>query len=64
MNSNPTPIRNRGPCSKAFFADGISGWIEEWIERGMPETPGELNESLRRYVDDVLSNLNQLFVRP
>lgn len=30
----------------------------------MPETPGELNESLRRYVDDVLSNLNQLFVRP
>lgn len=57
-------LANEESYRKAFFADGISGWIEEWIERGMPETPGELNESLRRYVDDVLSNLNQLFVRP
>ena len=57
-------LANEEAYRKAFFADGISGWIEEWIERGMPETPGELNESLRRYVDDVLSNLNQLFVRP
>lgn len=57
-------LANEEAYRKAFFADGISGWIEEWIERGMPETPGELNESLRRYVDDVLSSLNQLFVRP
>ena len=57
-------LANEEAYRKAFFADGISGWIEEWIKRGMPETPGELNESLRRYVDDVLSNLNQLFVRP
>jgi hypothetical protein len=57
-------LANEEAHRKAFFADGISGWIEERIKRGMPETPGELNESLRRYVDDVLSNLNQLFVRP
>ncbi|MFR0555698.1 TetR/AcrR family transcriptional regulator [Pseudoscardovia radai] len=57
-------LSNEEAYRKAFFADGVSGWIEEWIERGMHETPEELNESLRRYFDDTLSRLNLLFARP
>ena len=29
---------------KAFFSYGLYGWICEWIERGMQETPDEINE--------------------
>ena len=31
-------LANEEAYRKTFFADGISGWIEEWIERGMPDT--------------------------
>ena len=33
-------LSNSDAYQKVFFADGVSGWIEEWIERGMQETPG------------------------
>ena len=46
---------------KVFFADGISGWIEEWIERGMQETPVELSTALYHYFNEVLSNLGKIF---
>lgn len=28
---------------KAFFAYGLYGWISEWIQRGMKESPDEIN---------------------
>ncbi len=28
---------------KAFFAYGLFGWISEWIQRGMKESPDEIN---------------------
>lgn len=33
---------------KAFFAYGLYGWICEWIDRGMQETPDEINELFKQ----------------
>lgn len=54
-------LSNLDAYQKVFFADGVSGWIEEWIERGMQETPEELNELLCQYFNDVLSSLGRIF---
>lgn len=54
-------LANEDAYRKAFFADGISGWVAEWIERGMQESPTELNDLLNRYFTEVLANLDQLF---
>ena len=54
-------LSNEEAYDKVFFADGISGWIEEWIERGMQETPVELNSALYHYFNEVLSNLGKIF---
>ena len=55
-------LPNEDAYQKVFFADGISGWIEEWIERGMQETPDELNELLCHYFNEVLSHLGKVFI--
>ncbi|MGM9619338.1 MAG: TetR/AcrR family transcriptional regulator C-terminal domain-containing protein [Oscillospiraceae bacterium] len=34
---------------KAWFAGALFGWIEEWIRRGMRETPEQMQELLRQY---------------
>ena len=45
------PLSNIGPkpeysnhiaYAAAFLANGIYGWIEEWIARGMQESPEEM----------------------
>ena len=54
-------VTNEDAYQKVFFADGISGWVEEWIERGMQETPDALNKSLCCYFNEVLSNLGNIF---
>lgn len=54
-------LSNLDAYQKVFFADGVSGWIEEWIERGMQETPEELNELLCQYFNNVLSSLGRIF---
>ena len=55
-------VTNEDAYQKVFFADGISGWVEEWIERGMQETPDALNKSLCCYFNEVLSNLGKIFI--
>ena len=32
----------------AFIAYGLYGWIEQWFERGMKESPEEMSELLKR----------------
>ena len=54
-------LSNSDAYQKVFFADGVSGWIEEWIERGMQETPAELNELFVSYFNTVLANLAGIF---
>ena len=54
-------LSNKDAYQKVFFADGISGWIEEWIDRGMPETPEELNVQLSQYFTQVLPTLSKLY---
>ncbi len=54
-------LPNEDAYQKVFFADGVSGWIEEWIERGMQETPDELTALLYHYFNAVLSNLSKIF---
>lgn len=54
-------LANEDAYQKAFFSDGISGWIEEWIDRGMQETPDELNRQLGRYFTQVLPVLGKLY---
>ena len=54
-------LPNEDAYQKVFFADGVSGWIEEWIERGMQETPDELTALLYHYFNAVLSNLGKIF---
>lgn len=54
-------LSNSDAYQKVFFADGVSGWIEEWIERGMQETPAELNELFASYFNTVLANLAGIF---
>ena len=54
-------LSNADAYQKVFFADGVSGWIEEWIERGMQETPAELNELFVSYFNTVLANLAGIF---
>ncbi|MBR2810366.1 MAG: TetR family transcriptional regulator C-terminal domain-containing protein [Solobacterium sp.] len=36
-------LSNREAYAKAFFAYGLYGWVCEWIERGMQESPEEIN---------------------
>ena len=54
-------LSNEDAYQKVFFADGISGWIEEWINRGMPETPVQLNQQLGQYFTQVLPTLSKLY---
>ena len=39
-------LPNKEAYEKAFFAYGLFGWICEWIERGMEESPEEINAML------------------
>lgn len=39
----------------------MTGWIEEWIERGMQESPDELNTLLGDYFINILSNLKAFY---
>ena len=41
-------ISNKEAYEKAFFAYGLYGWICEWIQRGMQESPEEINNMLNR----------------
>lgn len=54
-------LSNEDAYQKIFFADGISGWVEEWIDRGMPETPEKLNQQLGQYFTQVLPTLSKLY---
>ena len=54
-------LSNEYAYQKVFFADGISGWIEEWINRGMPETPVQLNQQLGQYFTQVLPTPSKLY---
>lgn len=54
-------LSNEDAYQKVFFADGISGWVEEWIDRGMPETPESLNQQLGQYFTQVLPTLSKLY---
>ncbi|PPQ49283.1 TetR/AcrR family transcriptional regulator [Paenibacillus peoriae] len=45
--SGPKPdMSNKEAYEKAFFAYGLYGWIDEWIARGMQESPEEINQLL------------------
>lgn len=39
-------LSNKEAYEKAFFAYGLYGWICEWIQRGMQESPEEINQML------------------
>lgn len=54
-------LSNEDAYKKVFFADGISGWVEEWIDRGMPESPKKLNQQLGQYFTQVLPILSKLY---
>lgn len=54
-------LSNEDAYQKIFFADGISGWVEEWIDRGLPETPEKLNQQLGQYFTKVLPTLSKLY---
>ncbi len=54
-------LSNLDAYQKVFFADGMTGWIEEWIERGMQESPDELNTMLGDYFINILSNLKAFY---
>lgn len=54
-------LSNEDVYQKVFFADGISGWVEEWIDRGMPETPEKINQQLGQYFTQVLPTLSKLY---
>lgn len=41
-------LSNREAYEKAFFAYGLYGWICEWIQRGMQESPEEINDMLNQ----------------
>ena len=58
-----TELTNEEAYQKVFFADGICGWIEEWIERDMKESPTELNQLLQHYFTDILSHLGELYIK-
>lgn len=54
-------LSNEDAYKKVFFADGISGWVEEWTDRGMPESPKKLNQQLGQYFTQVLPILSKLY---
>lgn len=54
-------LPNEAAYQKAFIADGISGWVEEWIARGMQESPDELNRQLGYYFTQVMPTLSKLY---
>lgn len=56
-------LSNADAYQKIFFADGISGWIEEWIERGMKESPDKLDQMLQHYFTNILSHLDDLYIQ-
>ncbi|MGN0315812.1 MAG: TetR/AcrR family transcriptional regulator [Fusicatenibacter sp.] len=39
--------QNVAAYGKAWFAGGLFGWIEEWIRRGMQETPEQLKALMK-----------------
>lgn len=39
-------LSNRDAYQKAFFAYGLYGWILEWMDRGMAESPEDINRML------------------
>jgi hypothetical protein len=38
---------NLGAYTAAFISYGLYGWVEEWIARGMQESPEEMAELLK-----------------
>lgn len=41
-------LSNKEAYEKAYFAYGLYGWICEWIQRGMQESPEEINNLLNQ----------------
>lgn len=51
-NVGPKPeFSNHMAYATAFIANGIYGWIAEWVARGMQESPEEMAELLNRQVE-------------
>ncbi|HEM3472982.1 TetR/AcrR family transcriptional regulator [Streptococcus suis] len=46
---------------KSFFAYAIFGWINEWISRGMPENPTQLNQLFQEQAGVILGTLQALY---
>lgn len=45
----PRPeYENPAAYATAFFANGVYGWIEEWVARGMQESAEELAEMMKQ----------------
>lgn len=41
-------LSNEEAYGKAFFAYGLYGWVCEWIQRGMQESPEDINRMINR----------------
>ena len=48
-NIGPRPeYENAAAYATAFLANGVYGWIEEWVARGMQESAEELRDIMQR----------------
>lgn len=54
-------LSNSDAYEKSFFAFGIYGWINEWVQRGMNESPEELNDMLKHSMSKLLIGMDQLY---
>lgn len=52
---------NSDAYEKSFFAFGIYGWINEWVQRGMNESPEELNDMFKNSITKLLIVIDQLY---
>lgn len=54
-------LPNPDAYEKSFFAFGIYGWINEWVLRGMNESPEELNNLLQKSTTSLLLVMQNLY---
>lgn len=54
-------LSNFDAYGKSFFAYGLYGWINEWVQRGMDESPEQLNEMMHQSTKIILQVMNQLY---
>lgn len=55
-------IPNESAYGKSFFAYAIFGWINEWISRGMSESPAQLNQLFQEQAGVILGTLQALYL--